>query len=42
MTARNVGHNGNLPAGGSGNFGFQASRPNGNTALPTGYTCTSP
>ncbi|GAA1004232.1 hypothetical protein Aple_082290 [Acrocarpospora pleiomorpha] len=42
VTAKNVGHNGNLPAGGSGNFGFQGSRPNGNTAVPTGYTCTTP
>jgi poly(hydroxyalkanoate) depolymerase family esterase len=42
VTAKSVSHNGNLPAGGSGNFGFQGSRPNGNTALPTGYTCTTP
>ncbi|GIH27245.1 hypothetical protein Aph01nite_55550 [Acrocarpospora phusangensis] len=42
VTARNVGHNGNLGAGQSGNFGFQGSRPNGNTAVPTGYTCSTP
>ncbi|MEO3858917.1 cellulase family glycosylhydrolase [Acrocarpospora sp. B8E8] len=42
VTAKSVSHNGNLPAGGSGNFGFQGSRPNGNTAVPSGYTCTTP
>ncbi|MEO3854455.1 endo-1,4-beta-xylanase [Acrocarpospora sp. B8E8] len=42
VTARNVGFNGNLAAGAFGEFGFQVSRPNGNTALPSGYTCTSP
>ena len=42
VTVRNVSHNGNLAPGGSGTFGFQASRPNGNTSLPSGYTCASP
>ncbi len=42
VTARNVSHNGTIAAGGSGTFGFQVSRPNGNTQLPSGYACTSP
>jgi endo-1,4-beta-xylanase len=42
ITARNVSHNGTLAPGGSGTFGFQVSRPNGNTSLPSGYTCASP
>ena len=42
VTARNSPNNGTVAAGGNTTFGFQASRPNGNTALPTGYTCTSP
>ncbi|TMR39201.1 1,4-beta-xylanase [Nonomuraea zeae] len=39
VTAKNVGHNGNLGPGASTAFGFQVSRPNGNTSLPSGYTC---
>ncbi|MEV4806248.1 PHB depolymerase family esterase [Nonomuraea sp. NPDC049421] len=40
VTVRNVGHNGTLAPGAStGSFGFQATRPNGDTALPSGYTC---
>ncbi|WP_308169739.1 cellulose binding domain-containing protein [Acrocarpospora catenulata] len=39
MTARNAAYNGNLGAGASTTFGFQVSRPNGNTSLPSGYTC---
>ncbi|GAA0429242.1 hypothetical protein Acor_40030 [Acrocarpospora corrugata] len=42
VTAKNVSHNGNLGAGASTSFGFQGSRPNGNTSLPTAYTCTTP
>jgi poly(hydroxyalkanoate) depolymerase family esterase len=42
VTARNVGHNGTLAPGGSGTFGFQVNRPNGNTQLASGFTCTSP
>jgi endo-1,4-beta-xylanase len=42
ITARNVSHNGTLGAGGSGTFGFQVQRPNGNTQLPSGYACTTP
>jgi endo-1,4-beta-xylanase len=42
ITARNVGHNGTIGAGGSATFGFQVSRPNGNTQVASGYACTSP
>ncbi|MEU8150950.1 hypothetical protein [Nonomuraea sp. NPDC048901] len=36
----NVAHNGTLaPGAGITSVGFQATRPNGNTALPSGYTC---
>ena len=42
VTVRNVSWNGNLAPGASGSFGFQVSRPNGNTQLPGGYTCASP
>jgi chitodextrinase len=40
VTIRNVSHNGAIAPGAAvTNVGFQAGRPNGNTALPTGYTC---
>ncbi|HEX4818183.1 MAG TPA: cellulose binding domain-containing protein, partial [Nonomuraea sp.] len=40
VTIRNVSHNGAIAPGGSiTSVGFQASRPNGDTALPSGYTC---
>ncbi|TDE47562.1 hypothetical protein E1295_22440 [Nonomuraea mesophila] len=40
VTIRNVGHNGTLAPGAStGGVGFQVSRPNGDTALPSGYAC---
>ncbi|MBO3744458.1 cellulase family glycosylhydrolase [Streptosporangiaceae bacterium NEAU-GS5] len=43
VTAKSVGHNGTLAPGASTtSFGFQASRPSGNTSLPSGYTCTTP
>ena len=42
VTARNASHNGTVAAGGNTAFGFQVSRPNGNTQLPSGYACTSP
>lgn len=42
VTARNAGHNSTLAASQSTTFGFQATRPNGNTQLPTGYQCASP
>ncbi|SDM40669.1 GH12 family glycosyl hydrolase domain-containing protein [Nonomuraea jiangxiensis] len=39
VTVRNLAHNGNLGPNGTVSFGYQASRPNGNTQVPTGYTC---
>ncbi|MFI7153052.1 cellulose binding domain-containing protein [Nonomuraea sp. NPDC050022] len=40
VTIRNVAHNGTLAPGASTtSVGFQATRPSGNTALPSGYTC---
>ena len=42
VTARNAAHNGTVAAGGNTAFGFQVSRPDGNTQLPSGYACTSP
>jgi len=42
VTARNANYNGALGAGGSTTFGVQASRPNGNTQLPSGYACATP
>ncbi|WP_440067019.1 fibronectin type III domain-containing protein [Streptosporangium sp. OZ121] len=40
VTIRNVAHNGALAAGAATTgVGFQVSRPNGDTALPSGYTC---
>ncbi|RVX46381.1 glucose/arabinose dehydrogenase [Nonomuraea polychroma] len=42
VTARNAGHNGTIAASQSTTFGFQATRPNGNTQVPSGYQCTSP
>ena len=41
VTFRGVSYNSNLAPGASGEFGFQANRPNGNTALPTA-TCATP
>ncbi|WP_214103887.1 GH12 family glycosyl hydrolase domain-containing protein [Acrocarpospora catenulata] len=41
VTASNVSHNGNLASGQSADFGFQASRPNGNTQLPSIPGCTT-
>jgi chitodextrinase len=43
VTARGIsGQNATLGAGASTNFGFQATRPDGNTAVPSGATCTTP
>jgi endo-1,4-beta-xylanase len=42
VVARNAGHNGTVAPGASTTFGFQVSRPSGNTQLPSGYACTSP
>jgi mannan endo-1,4-beta-mannosidase len=41
ITATNMGYNGTLAPNGTASFGFQASRPNGNTQTPTGFTCTA-
>lgn len=43
VTARGIaGQNATLGAGASTTWGFQASRPDGNTAVPSTATCTSP
>ncbi|WP_231619247.1 endo-1,4-beta-xylanase [Nonomuraea sp. SBT364] len=42
VTAKNASYNGTLAANASTSFGFQVSRPNGNTQTPSGYTCASP
>jgi len=42
VTAHNASHNGTVAPNGSTTFGFQVSRSNGNTQLPSGYACTSP
>ncbi|MES1263340.1 MAG: cellulose binding domain-containing protein, partial [Peristeroidobacter soli] len=42
VTARNASYNGTLTAGNSTTFGFQVSRPNGNTMVPSGYACATP
>ncbi|MGR6922081.1 glycoside hydrolase family 3 N-terminal domain-containing protein [[Actinomadura] parvosata] len=39
VTVRNAAHNGALGAGASTSFGFQGTRPNGDTSLPSGHTC---
>jgi endo-1,4-beta-xylanase len=39
VTARNMGYNGTLAPNAGTTFGFQVSRPNGNTQTPSGYTC---
>jgi cellulase/cellobiase CelA1 len=41
VTFRGLSWNSNLAPGASSEFGFQASRPNGNTVMPTA-TCTAP
>ncbi|MCA2226080.1 extracellular catalytic domain type 1 short-chain-length polyhydroxyalkanoate depolymerase [Nonomuraea aurantiaca] len=42
MTAKSIGYNGILAPGATTTFGLQAGRPNGDAALPSGYTCTTP
>ncbi|WP_066373447.1 cellulase family glycosylhydrolase [Herbidospora mongoliensis] len=39
VTATNMPYNGNLGSGASTTFGYQVSRPNGNTSTVTSYTC---
>lgn len=41
ITATNMPYNGSLSAGGSTSFGFQVSRPSGNTQTPSGYSCSA-
>jgi endo-1,4-beta-xylanase len=41
VEAANMPYNGTLSPNGSTTFGFQVSRPSGNTQTPTGYTCSS-
>ncbi|GAA1359474.1 GH12 family glycosyl hydrolase domain-containing protein [Catellatospora chokoriensis] len=41
VTETNQNWNGSLAPGQTASWGFQASRPNGNTALPTAYSCTA-
>lgn len=42
LTAKSLSWNGTLAPGASTTFGMQASRPSGNTQLPSTLTCTSP
>ncbi|WP_308167410.1 GDSL-type esterase/lipase family protein [Catellatospora tritici] len=43
VTVRGIaGQNAAIPAGGSATWGFQASRPNGDTTVPTTATCATP
>ncbi|MEV0645777.1 cellulase family glycosylhydrolase [Phytomonospora sp. NPDC050363] len=42
ITATNMGYNGGLAPGAGTAFGFQATRPNGNTQTPSGFTCSAP
>jgi cellulase/cellobiase CelA1 len=39
VTARNLSYNGTVGPGQRVEFGFQASRPGGNTATPTNFSC---
>ncbi|MET7465589.1 endo-1,4-beta-xylanase [Nonomuraea sp. NPDC005501] len=41
VTARSLAYNATLAPGATATFGFQASRPSGDTATPSGYTCAS-
>ncbi|MEV5559713.1 cellulase family glycosylhydrolase [Nonomuraea wenchangensis] len=41
VTAKNAGYNGNLAPNGSTSFGFQVTRPSGNTATVSSYTCAA-
>ncbi|GII81481.1 hypothetical protein Sru01_64630 [Sphaerisporangium rufum] len=41
VTAKNVSYNGSLGPNASTNFGFQASRPGGNTQVPATATCSA-
>ncbi|WP_345561386.1 cellulase family glycosylhydrolase [Nonomuraea rosea] len=41
VTAKSMGYNGTLAPNASTSFGLQASRPTGNTSVPSGYTCAN-
>lgn len=41
VTARNLAYNGRLAPGATTTFGFQAARPGGDGAVPTGYACVA-
>jgi endo-1,4-beta-xylanase len=41
ITATNMGYNGTVQPNGTANFGFQVSRPNGDTQTPTAFTCSA-
>lgn len=41
VTARNLSYNGNLAPDASTAFGFQGSRPTGQTTVPSSFTCTN-
>ncbi|MEV0379248.1 cellulose binding domain-containing protein [Nonomuraea sp. NPDC050643] len=41
VTARNMSYNGSLPPNAGTSFGYQVSRPNGNTSVPSGHTCAT-
>jgi endoglucanase len=41
VTATNLPHNGGLAPGQTAGWGFQASRPNSGSAIPTALTCTA-
>ncbi|MFC4118693.1 cellulase family glycosylhydrolase [Nonomuraea zeae] len=41
VTAKNLSYNGTLAPNASTSFGLQAGRPNGNTSVPSGYTCAN-
>ncbi|KAB8196663.1 cellulase family glycosylhydrolase [Nonomuraea phyllanthi] len=41
VTARNASYNGTLAPNAGTSFGFQASRPGGDTSVPSGYTCAN-
>ncbi|MFF3441840.1 cellulase family glycosylhydrolase [Streptosporangium sp. NPDC002721] len=41
VTAKNASYNGTLAAGATTSFGFQVSRPDGDTSVPGAYTCST-
>lgn len=41
ITATNMSYNGTVPPNGTANFGFQVSRPEGNTQTAAGFTCSA-